>query len=277
MKQINSFCALPFTRIKIFYNGDISMCCHQSDKYIGNLLHSSFEDVWFSEVAKDIRKETLQGRLHKNCQFHVCPFMHVKDLKSKFASIDVNLNGMPTELEIDLHPTHCNFGGVEMEPSKTCIMCPRSKPNFMKHFTEAPDMTFELVEKVKHLMPHLKSLCILGIAEPFWKDKIFEIFDQLDFKKYSKNINFWTYTNGSVFDYKKMEKYSSYVQKGLLQFSSLHLLELDFEIDNRPIAFLSSSKKGNNSGWLEEDLLNFVSMRENRLAYLFQLLDPGKL
>ena len=219
MKKINSFCALPFTRIKIFYNGDISMCCHQSDKYIGNLLHSSFEDVWFSEVAKDIRSETLQGRLHKNCQFHVCPFMHVKDLKSKFRYFHINEDEMPTELEIDLHPTHCNFGGVKMEPSKTCIMCPRSNPNFVKHFSEAPDMTFELVEKVKHLMPHLKSLCILGIAEPFWKDKIFEIFDQLDFKKYSKNINFWTYTNGSVFDYKKMEKYSSYVQKGLLQFS----------------------------------------------------------
>jgi MoaA/NifB/PqqE/SkfB family radical SAM enzyme len=219
MKQINSFCRLPFNRVKIDANADVQMCCHQSKRHIGNLSHSSFEDIWFSQVAKDIRSETLEGRLHKNCQFHVCPFMHVKDLKSKFYPIDVNLNGMPTELEIDLHPTHCNFGGVEMEPSKTCIMCPRSNPSSIEYFKAYPDRTFEIVEKSKHLMPNLKSLSILGVAEPFWKDKIFEIFDQLDFKKYSKNITFWTHTNGSIFDERRMKKYSGYVQKGSLNFS----------------------------------------------------------
>ena len=219
MKQINSFCKLPFTRAKIFSNGDVSMCCHQANKFIGNLFHSSFQDVWFGDIAKDIRSETLEGRLHKNCQFHVCPFMHVKDLKSKVVLIDINLDEMPTELEIDLHPTHCNFGGVEMEPSKTCIMCPRSNSSSIEYIKAYPDITFELVEKVKYLMPNLKSLCVLGIAEPFWKDKIFDIFDQLDFKKYSKNISFWTNTNGSLFDDIKMKKYSEYVQKGLLHFS----------------------------------------------------------
>ena len=219
MKTINSFCSLPFTRVKIICNGNIQMCCHQKDRYIGNLLHSSFEECWFSDIAKEIRRETLENKLHDHCNNAHCPFFYKDNLKSHVKEWHINYNELPTELEIDLHISHCNFGGTKADPKKTCIMCPRNYDSAREFMQSLPDRTNELVEKVKFLMPHIQSLVIMGVAEPFWKDKIFEIFDLLDFKNFADNVFFWTNTNGSIFNQERQIKYSSYVKKGLLHFS----------------------------------------------------------
>ena len=195
------------------------MCCHQNDKHIGNLLHSSFEECWFGDVAKKIREETLQNKLHDYCNNSHCPFFYKDDLKSIKKNWQINESELPTELEIDIHMSHCNFGGTTARPEKTCIMCPRNYNSAREYMQQLPDRTNEFIEKVKFLMPHIQSLVILGVAEPFWKNRIFEIFDILEFKKHSEKIFFWTYTNGSIFNQEKQDKYASYVKKGALHFS----------------------------------------------------------
>jgi MoaA/NifB/PqqE/SkfB family radical SAM enzyme len=46
-------------------------------------------------------------------------------------------------------------------------------------------------------MPYLTSLCVLGIAEPFWKDAVFDVFEWVEFHRYRQNISFTTNTNGT--------------------------------------------------------------------------------
>lgn len=219
MESVHSFCSLPFTRAKICCDGLVQMCCHQRDKYIGNLFFSTFEECWFSKIAEDIRQETLKNKLHEYCNNAACPFVYKDNLQSIRKNYDVNKNRLPTELEIDLHMSHCNFGGTKANPKKTCVMCPRNYDSAREFMQRVPDRTNELVEKIKFLMPHINSLVILGVAEPFWKNKIFEIFDILEFKKYSDKVSFWTNTNGSLFNKEKQIKYASYVKKGALHFS----------------------------------------------------------
>lgn len=212
----SAFCSLPWTRCKIQCNGYVNVCCHQTFKYIGNLFEESLEDIWFGPIATAIRHETLNDRLHPNCQTSECPFMYIKKARRDFY---VNKSGFPAELEFDLHASHCNFGGIHADPRSTCIMCPRAAPGMADFLKTSEDRTFELLDKVKCLMPHLSKMCVMGLAEPFWKGKLFDVFDALDFNKHSDRIFFWTNSNASLFDREMQERYAKYVKLGCLQFS----------------------------------------------------------
>lgn len=217
MEQIRAFCNLPWTRIKVDFNGNVNMCCHQSSHRLGNLFENTFEEIWFGPVSEEIRKFTFEGHLHNACKTAECPYTY-SGTKNVF-TFDINSNGYPTELEFDLHPSHCNFGGKNADFETTCIMCPRSYPNAKKLFENEPDKTHDLIIKVKPLIPYLKRLCVMGLSEIFWQDKIFEIFDLLEFKKHNKNILFWANTNGSVFTKNRMERFVDNVTKSSLSFS----------------------------------------------------------
>ena len=121
----------------------------------------------------------------------------------------------PMYLEICLPDKHCNVGGeVPNENNPACIMCRR---NF--NIPSQPDITEFLCEKAKPLMPHLKYLCVLGIAEPFWKDAVFKIFDKLEFYRYKNRIEFTTNTNGICLNEKVTKKFFESVEMSDLSWS----------------------------------------------------------
>jgi len=219
MYQKKVYCQLPWTRMKIQCDGNVTMCCHQSSSgSLGNLLEvNDWKDLWFSQKAKEIRKSVSRSQLHEACNTKECPFRYYN--LSFTQSFLFNENAYPLDIEIDLHASHCNYGGKNASPETTCVMCPRQSEYVRHHIITKPDKTFEILEKVKPLMPHLTSMSLLGLSEIFWQNKVFEIFDFIDFKKYRKELIFWSNTNGSVFDHTKMKTFSEYVCKSRLYFS----------------------------------------------------------
>lgn len=216
-KSVQAFCPLPFNRAKVSADGLLHMCCHQSGEgYLGNLFERQFEDLWFGNLAENIRNETRAGRLHRACDTEQCPYRYQS---KRTAPVTANARGYPTQLEFDLHGSHCNIGGVSPTADTACIMCPRSRPNFISHLQANPDRTDELIEKIKHLTPNLEVLNILGIAEPFWKDKIFEVMEKLNFSAYSDRICLWTTCNATIFNYKRQERLLSLAKSTQIHFS----------------------------------------------------------
>lgn len=189
--QETTFCSLPYTKLILNSWGEVSMCCHQLTQ-LGKLdEHTNILDLWNSPLAKEIRMVSSRGSLHPVCtSWNSCPFI-VQDRVMH----EINMYreaAYPMYLEICLPDKHCNVGGEQpssMNPA--CIMCRR---NF--HVPDQPDLTEFLCEKAKSLMPYLRYLCVLGIAEPFWKDAAFNIFDKLEFHRYKNQIQFTTNTNG---------------------------------------------------------------------------------
>ncbi len=167
------------------------MCCHQVTQ-LGKLDDKTeIMDIWNSSLAKSIRKVTDAGHLHPVCSsWNSCPFMTRERV---VAPIQMYRNAAyPVYLEICLPDKHCNVGGeTPSDKNPACLMCRR---NF--HVPDQPDLTEFLCEKAKPLMPFLKFLCVLGIAEPFWKDAVFKIFEKLEFHRYKSQIQFTTNTNG---------------------------------------------------------------------------------
>jgi MoaA/NifB/PqqE/SkfB family radical SAM enzyme len=215
MPIVNSFCGLPFTGIKVSPDGQINMCCHQnSEAYLGNLFLQTFEEIWFGEKAVAIREATLAHRLHAVCNTDQCPFRY-KNLKVT-TEHQVNENLYPTHLEFDLHPSHCNFGGLKPTPKTACVMCPRSRPDFQAFLDTLPDRTLELVDRLKPLTPYLDTINVLGVAEPFWKDVLFQILERFEA---GPQMRIWTTTNGSVFNSDRQDRFSQIVNHSHIHFS----------------------------------------------------------
>lgn len=207
-----TYCSFPFEKIKISARGDVSMCCYQGWS-LGNLLHQEFDSIWLSDLAKEIRVTTLAGDLHQSCKgWGACPFLQKPKIKNAMVVEDFQY---PIEIELDLPNTHCNIGGNNPTPDTACFMCPRAS----KQFVPDPDITDQIVDKIKFLMPKLKRIMVLGVSEPFWKDKVFHVLERLDFASYNEHILFHTFTNGTVFNGEKQDRFLSICKKSNLMFS----------------------------------------------------------
>jgi hypothetical protein len=209
-----AFCHLPFTKLILNSWGDVSMCCHQTTQ-LGRLDEkTNVLDLWNSHLAREIRDFTTKGNLHPVCSsWNSCPFMVSE--KWDYTFLQYRRSAYPMYLEICLPDKHCNIGGEKpSEENPACIMCRR---NF--HTPDQQDITDFLCEKAKPLMPYLRYLCVLGIAEPFWKDAVFNIFNKLDFERYKDRIEFTTNTNGTCLNEKMTRKFFETVNTSDLSWS----------------------------------------------------------
>lgn len=198
----HTFCSLPFNKIILNSWGEVSMCCHQLTQ-LGKLTKdTNLLDIWRSPLAKQIRDETLNGKLHSVCtSWNSCPYIAKQRISG-----DARVNKKcyyPRHLEICLPDKHCNIGGENPGPDHpACIMCRR---NF--NVPEQDDITEFLCEKSRCLMPYLTQLSVLGIAEPFWKDATFKIMDSLNWDSDKDHIQFTTNTNGICLNDKTAKKF----------------------------------------------------------------------
>lgn len=189
--QQPAFCSLPFTKLILNSWGDVSMCCHQLTQ-LGKLTEDkTVLDLWNSPLAKAVRSRTAKGNLHPVCaSWNSCPYM---TKERKIGPISMYRNAAyPIYLEICLPDKHCNVGGeTPSDDNPACIMCKR---NFRTPAQQ--DLTDFLCEKARPLMPYLKFFCVLGVAEPFWKDAVFRMLEKVEFHRYKHQIQFTTNTNG---------------------------------------------------------------------------------
>ena len=178
------------------------MCCHQVTQ-LGRLDENvEVLDLWNSPVAKEIRQDTFAGQLHPVCaSWNSCPYQTKEKIVGPIRMY--RRAAYPSHLEISLPDTHCNIGGNSpTDKNPACIMCRR---NFQ--VTHSPDITRFLCRKARPIMPYLTSLCVLGIAEPFWKDAVFDVFDWVEFYRYRHQVVFTTNTNGTCLNEKTATRF----------------------------------------------------------------------
>lgn len=224
---INAFCEYPFNRVRVTCEGNVSFCCFmrpdplkpESEAYIGNLLKNTFDEIWFGPQAEEIRQSTMEGKLHKKCRCPGCPFL---PLKTPYPTKDIVYNEYPNFLEIDLPNTHCNVGGLRPHPvtSPACIMCERSGPAFRPE----ENHLFEVLERLKHIVPNLYGIHIQGIAEPFYVTRqdgylLFDCLDLLEFDQHSDRITLSLTTNGTLFKKSVREEYLKRCPHSITNFS----------------------------------------------------------
>jgi molybdenum cofactor biosynthesis enzyme MoaA len=207
------FCQDTVSRVRVTSEGNVFFCCFQRALPIGNLLQDSFETVWSSKLAKDIRFATQNGFIHKACQKSSCPHAYRHRTRTEGGYVEPD---WPIYLDIDPPNSHCNIGGNRPdERNPACIMCERSLPGY--RFEE--DRAKEVLPKLKQLMPHIRYLHIQGVAEAFWKELIFDYLEQLEFHKYKSDVTVTTYSNGIAFDKRKQMRWLEATENTSITFS----------------------------------------------------------
>lgn len=200
--MIQTFCERPFARLKVTSEGNASMCCFQERACLGNILTTSLEEMWNSDLANDIRKTTSEGQLHKTCQIHSCPFFHIKQQTMG----STYMNKFPVDLEIDLPNQHCNIGGENPTPdAPACLMCERHL-----YWVKQEDRLEEICGRLRPYVTHLRSLHIQGVAEAFWKDRIFDILQWLNLPPGQDQIVISTTTNGTILTEPRRRRFLKY-------------------------------------------------------------------
>ena len=191
----------------------------EEDAYIGNVLENNFDEIWYGEQAEAIRDSTHEGILHPKCQCPGCPF---QAMNAPYPTQQITYNEYPNFLEIDLPNTHCNVGGLNPDPvtSPACIMCERASPLFKPE----KNHLFEVLDRIKHIMPNLHQIHIQGIAEPFYQTReegylLFDVLDALDFDKYADKITVSVTTNGTLFKKSVREEYLKRIPHSITNFS----------------------------------------------------------
>ena len=224
---VDGICSFPFNRCRVTSEGNVSMCCFQrpdplkpeSDAYIGNVLEQSFDEIWFSDLAEDIREKTIAGELHKKCQCPGCPILA---LNKPYPKKNITYNEYPNFLEIDLPNTHCNVGGENPHPinSPACIMCERSAPWFRPENNRLQ----AVLTRLQCVVPNLYQIHVQGIAEPFYQTRkdgflLFDVMDWLDFDKYADKITISVTTNATLLKESVRSRYLKRAPHSITNFS----------------------------------------------------------
>jgi MoaA/NifB/PqqE/SkfB family radical SAM enzyme len=106
---------------------------------------------------------------------------------------------------LDLPKQHCNVGGENPTPEHpACLMCERSWA-----FKKQEDRVDEICKILKDNLniPRLKVIHIQGVAEPFWKDRIFDVLDAIGVTPYTCVS---TATNGTILNEEIIRRYFEY-------------------------------------------------------------------
>lgn len=210
--SVKTFCILPFVRFKVTCEGDVTLCCFQERKCLGNILRQSFEDIWNGELAQEVRRDTLNNKLHPTCSaLKSCPFAHMSEAELKARAKYYDIRTMATELEIDLPSQHCNIGGLKpTEKNPACVMCERNI-----RFETQEDRLKEICETLRPYAHYFNLVHIQGVAEAFWKDKIFQIVSWLGIDERKDKTNISTTTNGTVLTDSRIERFLEYPRSSL--------------------------------------------------------------
>lgn len=216
---MKTYCPLPFNRMKINPDGGYQSCCHQTKIY-GNLIQEdlTLEEAFNKPLLREVQEYALRSELHPICDTPRCPLYTLKDNLEEWNLTEVEIRNQPIDVEVSLPSTHCNIGGTNPTPDTACAMCPRASTTYMSWEPEE-DLSKRVVEKIKPYMDKMQVINIQGIAEPFWKGKVIEMLEEIDFENHKHHALFWTFTNGTVFGDKIQDEFISRVKYANLGFS----------------------------------------------------------
>jgi len=198
-------CKAPFVGIFIDTSGNVTPCCFNREDIFGNIYTQSIKEIWYSEIALNLRNTLLKKILPKGC-IRCQEFINAKNFYNSGIYIYKNFNHKKLTIQtIDLELSYlCNLN---------CEMCYLKSKKY-----ELSQEKEEIILKcMELLLPNLKRIRFLG-GEPLYIPIYKKIFNKILTKKNKYSIHITT--NGTIFE------------KSLKKISQKNNLFLTFSIDS---------------------------------------------
>jgi MoaA/NifB/PqqE/SkfB family radical SAM enzyme len=205
------FCKLLWNKIYISPNGQFRNCCLQNCD-LGNIFNKSWHEIWHSNVLTQSRQNIINGQVPEICKNRGCPYL----FKKNAPCCQISDNKYPEILELGLPNTWCNIGGSHPKTGTACFMCLRSSPNFIP---DDETVFWKIVDILKEYICHLKILIPLGLAEVFWKKRLWLVLNRLNYKPYAEDITLTITSNATVFNQEVQKEYLDTIPHSCSTFS----------------------------------------------------------
>ena len=179
-------CKVPFSEVEIHISGEVYVCCPSKNNFsIGNIYKNSFDEIWYSERAKELRQDILNNQ-YTQCNLDICnPADNIEQDKLELTQEEVNLSLTPPYPKYVkfCHDYSCNI---------KCITC---RDIFYMNSKEKTEELNSYIENI--YLPILKNCEVVSLngtgevfASPHCKTLVKKISE-----KYP-NIKFDFHTNG---------------------------------------------------------------------------------
>ncbi len=218
------FCASPWNSLHEGPQGLVSTCC-KSRQPIGWSGKQNFEEMFNSDLSKEIRASILQGKMHSNCES--CA---IQEKDGHAASNRVHGNSMTDRAVVDelvantdvdgtlhvhkpewldlLWTNKCNFSCLGCSPELSSSINNNYKKEFALLNGNDPDEYFKDMtnwnngndNKIDYIIKHsdtIRSLHLNG-GEPWMQEATYELLEEMLKRGLNKHIQVWSHTNGSI-------------------------------------------------------------------------------
>lgn len=193
----SSICIKPFSTIEICPSGEVYTCCpFHLDKYsLGNLNLHSFEDIWFSQRAFEIRNKILNKDYslcrEKNCLDFTTEHGQQGDVRDALKFKGNERAGYPIVIKY----------GFDEECNVQCIYC---RDRVIRNSAEEVKKIENYIDKLSEAIKHCKIIYASGNGDPF-TGGCAEMFLKKVAEK-SSSVEFSIHTNGILCTKQKLEQ-----------------------------------------------------------------------
>ena len=194
-------------------SGDVRICTWTTDAIVGNLLESSFEEIWKGERANNLRKRLAAGDYSK-CIIDDCLYLAKGEIESNLVQID-KLPDYPEILSLS-YDNLCNYNCI------TCNIHERYHRTD-KAFLEKQYQIIE--ERLKPVLPHIKLLSANGQGEFFASARLLKMISEWRPLAPEKEISVALESNGSLFDEEHWHKIENIARFNV----SAHITVMSFD------------------------------------------------
>ena len=191
------FCPKPFEYLAVHNRGIGRVCCGDwLETPIGDLRRGSFDDLWNSQTAQDIRKSILDGS-YKYCNQETCPALIQGTLKRADQIHDEFLRDVIDNQRVVLEKGPRT---LSLTYDSTCnLKCPSCRSDFIslkgKQYQEAEELQARIF---KEGLADVEELVLTGYGDPFASRLFRKLLQSLDARDFPR-LSIKLMTNGLLF------------------------------------------------------------------------------
>lgn len=199
-------CLSPFVQLDVLERSSHLCCASWLQESAGDLSVSSWQDVWNSDMAQNIRASIHDGS-YRYCNKMACPKIHANDLTPVE---EVAARGDLWKQLVEIAATELPMGPevVNLAYDRTCnLSCPSCRTEKWAADEETRQSYDEMQRtKILPLLKDAKTVFVTGSGDPFASKNFRRLMLELTPEEYPE-LGFQIMTNGMLFTRKQWETF----------------------------------------------------------------------
>jgi MoaA/NifB/PqqE/SkfB family radical SAM enzyme len=196
-RKKSAICHAPSTNMYFSQNGEVKVCCHNTEFVAGKYPEQTIKEIWNSQNVTLMRQDMANYKLGKGCEVCTADLSkkHFKEVRAKHFDHIPSHPTFPTQMEFLLTNT-CNL---------ECVMCKGEfSSSIRKNIEKLPPIPNvyddKFIEELEEFIPYLHETRFSGSGEAFLIDANYKIWEKII--ELNPSCKIMVQTNGTILNNK---------------------------------------------------------------------------